>query len=300
MKWPEELNFIPNGRKPQHTSNEDMTGKTIVISGASSGVGLAATKRFLQANARVIMVVRNRDKAEQIKNELRTISTNIDIVLADFSNLDSVQSAAKSIVERNEKIDVLINSVGMHSTKKRYTTDGREMVFMVNHLGPFLFTKLLIPFLTSNAPAKIIQVNSEGHRFSTVHIDDLDWKKHWYTGLRGYGMSKTAQLLTVWEFADQLQGSGVTINAMHPGAVKSAIGSNNGFLYRLFNKLFVWYTLKDPEISGEALFYLASSQTDGITGTFYNLTNEEIPAKHARNRELGKQLFDMSNKLTTR
>ena len=153
--------------------------------------------------------------------------------------------------------------------------------------------------MLSSAPARIIHVNSEGHRFSDVHLDDLDWKRHIYTGLGGYGASKTAQLLTTWEFADHLQGTGVTINAMHPGDVKTNIGNNNGPLYRWYLHNVTWRTLKDPVISGEALYYLAAApEMAGVSGRFFYLTIDEKPAAHALNREKGKKVWDVSRQLT--
>ena len=152
--------------------------------------------------------------------------------------------------------------------------------------------------MVESAPARIIQVNSEGHRFNGLAIDDLTWENRRYNGYLSYGASKIAQLMTVWELHDILKGKGVTINAMHPGAVKSNIGSNNGKLYNFFSRYIMQPLLKNPDISGEALYYLASSpEVEGVSGKFFNLTNEEIPAPHARDRELGKQIFELSQQL---
>ena len=142
-------------------------------------------------------------------------------------------------------------------------------------------------------------MNSEGHRFNGLRIDDLNWQKRIYTGLRSYGAAKTAQLLTVWEFAERLQESRATINAMHPGDVKTGIGSNNGWLYKLFLHKVIWLFLKDVKISGEALYYLASDpEMAEVNGYFFNLTTIEKPASHATNRKLGKLVWDISRKMT--
>lgn len=169
------------------------------------------------------------------------------------------------------------------------------MVFCVNHLASFLLTNLLLERMIRSAPSRIIQVNSEGHRFSGVNIDDVNWDKHFYTGLRGYGASKSAQLLTVWQMAQALEGTGVTINAMHPGAVKTNIGNNNGWLYRWYLRNVTWHFLKDPRISGEALYYLASSpKLNDVSGKFFNLTILETPARHALDPVKQKQIWDLS------
>jgi NAD(P)-dependent dehydrogenase (short-subunit alcohol dehydrogenase family) len=196
-------------------------------------------------------------------------------------------------------VDVLINNAGVHMTTRQLNIDGHEMAFCVNHLASFLITGLMLKRMVESAPSRIIQINSEGHRFNGLDINDLTWAKRRYKGIKGYGASKTAQLMTVWELNDLLQGKGLTINAMHPGAVKSNIGTNNGKLYNWYSKYIIQPMLKDAKISGEAIYYLASSpEMEGVSGRFYNLTNEEIPAKHATDRILGKKVFEISKTLT--
>ena len=184
------------------------------------------------------------------------------------------------------RIDVLINSVGLHSTTRTTNKDGFETVFCVNHLGPFLFTYLLLDKLRQSAPARIVQVNSEGHRFGGLDLADLNWEHRRYTGLLGYGASKIAQLLSVWEFADRLKGSGVTINAMHPGDVKTNIGNNNGPFYRWFLHnvtgicLRTRSSLEKPSTTWQLLLKMAN-----VSGRFFHLTIDEKPAANALDRE---------------
>lgn len=299
-KFPDELMFIKNRMAIQKSSDTRMDGKICVITGATSGVGLEAAKRLAKGGAHIVIVARNSDKAKALK-ELLNDQYNVlaDYVIADFSNLDDVRAAASEILERFPRIDVLINSAGIHSTKRTYNAQGIEMVFCVNHLASFLFTQLLLDRMIASAPARIIQINSEGHRFSGIHPDDLGWRKHHYTGLRGYGASKTAQLLTIWEMADRLAGTDVTINAMHPGDVRTNIGGNNGWPYRLFSRNVIWHFLKNPAISGEAIYYLAASpEMSGISGRFFNLTIDEKPASHALDREMGKRVWNLSMEMT--
>ena len=297
---PEQLMFIKNGKAIQKKSNESMSGKLAVISGSTSGVGYEALKKLAQGGANIVMVCRNEEKARKIKIEVETqYNISVDYFLADFSDLDQVRLAAKAILDKYQKIDVLINSAGIHSTKKKYNKDGYELVFCVNHLATFLFTKLLLKRMIESSPSRIIQVNSEGHRFNGLKINDLNWKKRIYTGLRSYGASKTAQLYTVWELAKELENTGVTINAMHPGGVKTNIGSNNGKLYRWFLHHVTWHFLKDPEISGDALYYLASAkELDKVSGKFFNLTIDEKHAKHTLNPKKQKQIWDLSMEMT--
>lgn len=297
---PDELMFLVNRRAVQRTTDASMQGKVCVISGATSGVGLAAAGRLARGRARIIMVCRNSEKAGRVREELRAqYGVTADFVVADFADLETVRRAAETLLREYPRIDVLINSAGLYSTGRTVTRQGFETVFCVNHLAPFLFTHLLLERLRQSAPARIIQVNSEGHRFGGLELDDLDWKRRRYKGLQGYGASKIAQLLTTWEFAEHLRGSGVTINAMHPGDVRTNIGNNNGPLYRWWLHNVTWHFLKDPAISGEALYYLAAApELAGVSGRFFHLTVDEKPAAHALDRELGRRVWDLSLRLT--
>lgn len=296
FKFPDELMFIKNSRAKQKQSSESMAGKLCVIAGATSGVGLAAARALAAGGADIVMIIRNESKAQAVKREIEgEFPVFIDYFIADFSDLKQVRQAAQAILDKYPKIDVLINSAGIHNTRRILNKDNVEMVFCVNHLASFLLTNLLLERMIRSAPSRIMQVNSEGHRFSGVNIDDVNWDKHFYTGLRGYGASKSAQLLTVWQMAQALEGTGVTINAMHPGAVKTNIGNNNGWLYRWYLRNVTWHFLKDPRISGEALYYLASSpKLNDVSGKFFNLTILETPARHALDPVKQKQIWDLS------
>ena len=300
MKLPEELQFIANARMVQKTTEARMDGRVCVITGATSGVGYQAAKQLAQGGAHLVIVCRDSQKASVVKNELESsCATRVDVIQADFSKLSEVRKAAESLLETYPRIDVLINNAGIHNTQRRLTEDGIEMVFAVNHLASYLLTRLLLERMIESAPARIIQVNSQGHRFGGLDLDDLNWQKRKYKGLQGYGASKVAQLLTVWEFAEQLNGSGVTINAVHPGEVKTNIGMNNGLFYRLYQRYFLAWLLKDPEISGKAIYYLAAApEMAEVSGQFFNLTILEKPAIHALDRSLGKKVWQVSEKLS--
>ncbi len=300
FELPDELKFITNSRLPQKYSRESMDSKVCVITGATSGVGYETTRQLAEADAKVVIVVRSKEKAEHLCKEIASLSKHqADYFLADFTDLEQVRSAAEAILSQYPKIDVLINNAGVHMTTRQLTKDGHETAFCVNHLASFLMTVVLLKRMVASAPSRIIQVNSEGHRFNGLKLDDLTWANRNYRGLQGYGASKTAQLMTVWELHDLLRGTGVTINAMHPGAVKSNIGHNNGKLYNLFSRYMIQPLLKPTKISGEAIFYLASSpDLQKVSGKFFNLTNEEVPAPHAMDRELGKKVYHISKALT--
>ena len=299
-KLPDELMFIENRRASQKTTTASMAGQVCVVSGASSGVGLEAVRRLARADAHIVMVCRNLSKAENVRKEiLARYKVPVEIVIADFSDLATVRAAAGILLRDYPRIDVLINSVGLFSTTRTTTREGFETVFCVNHLAPFLLTHLLLERLRQSAPARIIQVNSEGHRFGGLDLHDLNWEHRRYNGYRGYGASKIAQLLTTWEFADWLRGTGVTINAMHPGDVRTNIGMNNGPLYRWFQRNVICHILKDPVISGEALYYLAAApEMADVSGRFFHLTIDEKPAAPALDRKVGRPVWDSSMQMT--
>lgn len=302
MQLPDELQFIANARKPQLRTQARLDGKHCVLTGATSGVGLAVARRLAQGGADLTLVVRNPEKGQAVRAELTAANPiQVEIVLADFTDLTQVRSAAEQILTNGKKIDLLINNAGLHNTRRRLTADGHEMVFCVNHLASFLMTRLLLPRMIESAPARILQINSQGHRFGWLNLNDLDWKKRFYIGLQSYGASKVAQLLTVWEFSDRLAGTGVTINAVHPGEVASNIGMNNGWLHRSYQKYILFPLLQDPAMSGESIYYLAAApELEGVTGRFFNQTIEEKPAAYtgAVDREFGKRVWQISDDLT--
>ena len=298
-EWADMKQMIANGRAEQHHSDVNLKGKRCVLTGATSGVGWEAAKALAAHEASIVMINRNQEKSEKACENIRsTYHVECDFLIADFTNLEEVHQVADYLNNSDRGIDILINNAGMYCTTKTYTKDNLETVFCVNHLASFILTYKLMEKLKKNPSSRIIQVNSQAHRFNGLNITDLNWEKRHYIGLRGYGASKTAQLLTVWEFADLLKGSGVTINAMHPGAVKSSSGENNGPLYRWYKHNFITKFLADPSISGQALHYLAAApELSDVTGQYFNLTLIEKPAPHALDREIGKEIWAMSKKI---
>ena len=298
-QWADMKQMIANGRAEQYHSDVNLKGKRCVLTGATSGVGWEAAKALAAHQASIVMINRNQEKSEKACENIRsTYHVECDYLIADFTNLEEVHQVADYLNHSERQIDILINNAGMYCTTKTYTKDHLETVFCVNHLASFILTYKLMEKLKKNPSSRIIQVNSQGHRFNGLNIGDLNWERRHYIGLRGYGASKTAQLLTVWEFADLLKGSGVTINAMHPGAVKSSSGENNGPLYRWYKHNFITKFLADPSISGQALHYLAAApELSDVSGQYFNLTLVEKPAPHALDREIGKEIWVMSKKL---
>ena len=292
--------MLRNQRTPHHRTTASLAGRTVVIAGATSGVGLAAAQEVARFGGRLVLVARNEAKAHAVRAQLeREFGAEVAVYLADFARLAEVHRVAEQLLDAVERIDVLINSAGVHCTRRQLTDDGHELVFCVNHLAPFILTHRLLPRMRQAGAGRVIQVNSQGHRFGGLDLRDLDWRRRFYVGLLAYGASKTAQLLTVWEFADRLEGSCVTIVAMHPGQVHSGIGSNNGPLYRGFRRIFIDPFLADVRMSGESLHYLAAApEVEGVSGRYFNRTLPEKPAPHALDRDVGREVWERTMEMT--
>jgi len=299
MKFPKELQYIQNSRKPQKSTNASMEGKICVISGTTSGVGYEAAKRLAQGGAHLVMICRNQAKAHQVQQELTTeYDVPVDVIIADFQKLSEVRQAALEIRERYPKIDVLINNAGVFNKRRRLTPDGHEMTFGVIHLASFLLTNLLMEPLQQGAPSRVLFISSEAHRFGGLSVNDLNWRKRPYIGMFAYGAAKIAQIHTARVFAETNIDNGVTFNIMHPGEVRTNIGMNNGFFYRLYSRYILRWFLKDPAQAGDAIYYLAADPSlEGVTGQFFNQTIEEEPAWYAVRPQLEKTVWDRSVEL---
>jgi retinol dehydrogenase 13 len=290
--------LIRNERGDPKAVVADLRGRTIVLSGATSGIGLETARLFARYGARLICLNRDQRKSEALEKELkRDFGCDIRTIPVDFGSIAQVKSCAMELLALEEPIDALIHNAGVYYTRKTLSRDNVEIVFQVNHLGSFLINYVLKERLKSENRARIIYVNSEGHRFSLagVHVDDLGWKWHTYTGLRSYGAAKTAQLLTMLKYQEYFSDCGVTINAMHPGNVATNIGNNNGKIYRALKKKFILSVAREPQVSARALLYLvASEEIKGVSGKFFNLTAQERPAPHARDRDAVMPVWEKS------
>ncbi len=301
-KWSNIFAMIRNNRKDPELCVDDFKGKIVVITGATSGIGYITARKYASKGANLLAINRNEEKSEKLRREIESeFGVRCDYKIADLSNLKDIFRVSKELVELDAPIDLIIHNAGVYLTKRELTTDGFEKVLVVHYLSSFIMNYLLLDRLKSQKNARIIMVGSEGHRFAAwgLRLDDLNWQKRKYSGLKSYGSAKTAQLLSMIVFADKLKGSGVTINTMHPGAVKTDTGQENGPVYRWFKRNIFDKTLKSPEISAEALYYLGvSKELDGVTGKFFNLTTLEEPAPPALDREVACELWEETLKMT--
>ncbi len=297
-RWSNIAAMIRNNRAAPETCSSDFTGRLAVITGATSGIGYVTARKYASRGADLLCINRNLAKSEALRQEIeKEYGVKCHFRIADLTILADIRRVAGELAALDRPIDVLIHNAGVYMTKRELTADGLEKVFVVQYLASFIINYQLIGKLSSQPRSRIIMVNSEGHRFAAwgLHLDDLNWEKRHYSGLGGYGSAKLAQLLSMLVFAERFEGTGVTINAMHPGAVKTETGQDNGPVYKWFKRNFIDRTLKSPELSAEALFWLgASEKAEGITGRFFNLTTEEEPAPPALDMDVARELWQLS------
>lgn len=299
-KWSNVFAMIKNSFKEPEKCYEDFNG-LVVITGATSGIGYYTARKYASHGAKVLTINRDVEKSKKLCEELRnTFGSDFDYIIADLSKLDDMHRVGKALSDLSENIDVLIHNAGVYLQRKIITVDGIEMTFAVNYLASFVITYLLRKKLVAQKSGRIIFVNSEAYRFAAwgLRLDDINWEKRKYSGLKAYGHSKLAQLLSMIIFCDYLKNTGITINAMHPGMVRTGTGKENGFTYRWFKKNIIDRMSKSPEISAEALYYLGvSDKVKDISCKFFNLTTLEEPAPPAKDREEAQKLWDLSLKL---
>jgi len=301
-KWSKIFAMIRNNRSDPKICNEDFKNKLIVITGATSGIGYQTARKYAAHGANLMCINRNPQKSEALRRDIENeFGDSCDYRIADLSNLQDIFRVSNELAQLKTPIDVLIHNAGIYLTKKALTRDGFEKIFAIHYLSSFILNYILRDKLKAQEKARIIMVGSEAHRFEAwgLRLDDLNWERRRYSGLKSYGSAKTAQLLSMIVFNELFQNTGVTINTMHPGAVKTGTGQENGPVYRWFKRNFLDKTLKSPEISAEALYYLGvSDEVKAVSGKFFNLTTEEEPAPPALDREVAYELWDITLKLT--
>jgi NAD(P)-dependent dehydrogenase (short-subunit alcohol dehydrogenase family) len=262
-----------------------MDTKTILITGATDGIGLAAAVEFTRMGHHVIVHGRSATRAEQAVRTIKreTKNQNVDFVLADFASLAHVRDMAKRVNEKYERLDLLINNAGVIMKKRVITEDRFEMTFQVNHLAHFLLTNLVLDLVRRSAPARIVTVASGTHRSGRIEWDSLNGEDS-FDSYNAYATSKLANVLFAFELAARLEGSGVTSNALHPGVI------NTKLLRAGFSPFGA-----NAAHGAEGLVYLATApQLGGVTGKYFDRMKETTAAPAAHDRALRKKLWQVS------
>lgn len=275
-----------------------MNGKICLVTGATHGIGLVTARALAAAGATVLVHGRDQAAGAAVAADIARASGNsaVRFVRADFMHLDEVRELAEQLA-RLPRLDVLINNAGLIDADGRCTAEGYDATFGVNHLAPFLLTNLLLGKLTQSAPARIIVVASEAHRRARLDFGDLMNVR--VSFLRAYERSKLANLLFVRALAPRLEGSGVTVNALHPGFVRSQLFRGFRGPLRLLLTTVLWPFMRSPRRGARTSIYLATSpEVEGKSGGYYRDCRRIEPSAAARSDEAAARLWSESLRLT--
>ena len=278
----------------------NLKNKTVVISGATNGIGKAAAIELSKERSKLIFTYRNESLANDLLAEIKDLSpdTQVHSVYCDFSNQDSIKKCAEEINEMCENIDVLINNAGVVNTSYHETSDGIENTFAVNHLGYFLFTNLLLHKLKGESETRIINVSSAAHSFvKEIQWEDINFKNNFKQGLRCYGQSKLANLLFTRYLAIKLSTENITVNAIHPGGVNTSLGSQNKVWYSKPLRLILRPFFRSPLKGAESIIYLATKQDDGVTGEYFVDSKIHKSSSYSKNLEEADKLWSLSEEM---
>jgi NAD(P)-dependent dehydrogenase (short-subunit alcohol dehydrogenase family) len=274
-----------------------MKGRRVLVTGANAGIGKWTAIGLAERGASVVLHARNPEKGRAAQEEVKQASGGapVDLLLADFASLAEVRRLAAELLERFDRLDVLVNNAGLISSRRVETADGYESTFAVNHLAPFLLTNLLLDRLIASAPSRIVTVSSRAHLRGDLDFDDLDFQRG-YQGMTAYSRSKLANVLFTRELARRLEGTGVTANCLHPGVVRSDFGAGGdlagvmGMSWSLMQPF-----LLSPRQGAETSIYLASSpEVEGVSGEYFDRRRVARTSSRARDMATAGRLWRVS------
>ena len=279
-------------------NTKPMEGRICMITGATSGIGKVTALELARLGATVVVHGRNNEKCESTVKEIKeaTGNMNVECMLADLSRMDDVRRLAEEFKAKYDRLHVLINNAGAVYLKRQETVDGFEMTLAVNHLSHFLLTNLLLGTLKASAPSRIINVSSRAHERGKMNFDDIHGKRG-YFGMTSYGQSKLANVLFTYELARRLEGTKVTVNALHPGFVASGFGMNNT-LMRIVRPIGNLIAIS-PEQGAQTSIYLASSpEVANVTGKYFVNRKEVKSSPASYDKESARKLWELSEEMT--
>ncbi|XP_033757001.1 retinol dehydrogenase 12-like [Pecten maximus] len=283
-------------------SNKRLDGKTVIITGCNTGIGLETAKELSARGARVIMACRDMAKANKASDIVKKFSGNTDVSVQrlDLASLDSVRKFADTINDNEERVDILINNAGLMLFSRLESDDGYEMQFAVNHLGHFLLTYLLLSKIKKSAPARIINVSSNAHSKGKINFDDINSKKD-YSILTAYPQSKLANILFTKELSRRLHGTGVTTYTLHPGVINTEISRYvkawmTPPLFLFMRPFFIF--LKTPVQGAQTTLHCALDENlDNVSGKYFSDCVQKQPSKAALDMENAERLWRISEEM---
>ncbi len=280
------------------TPGGPMVGKTVLVTGATGGIGKATAMGLATMGANLAITGRDRERTEGAAREIRAVGRGqVDVFVADLSSQMEVRRLAGEVLQTCPRIDVLVNNVGGYWNTRHVTADGLEHTFALNHLAPFLLTNLLLDRLTQSAPARVVTVASNAHAAGRIDFDDLqgEWS---YSGSRAYNQSKLANILFTYELATMLKSSAVTASALHPGVVNTSFGAEDP---RGIQRLIIPFArpfLKTPTQGAVTSIHLASSpDLEQVTGRYFADSKPRRSSKRSYDQAAAARLWQVSTAL---
>ena len=273
--------------------------KVCIVTGATSGIGEEIALGLARQGARVTAVGRHRERGEAAIARIRRESGafDVELCLADLSSQEEIRGLAARLLDRRGEIHVLVNNAGVVNLRREATRDGLEATFAVNHLAYFQLTMLLLERLRASAPARIVNVASDAHKFGGgLDFSDLQNERR-YRSMKVYGQSKAANILFTRELGRRLEGTGVTVTCMHPGAVATRLGQQNGAFAKLLTRALSIFFRTPAQGADTAVWLATAPELAGVTGRYFYGRREHTPAAYARDDASAKRLFEVSAKL---
>jgi NAD(P)-dependent dehydrogenase (short-subunit alcohol dehydrogenase family) len=280
-------------------ATNSMQGKICLVTGTSAGIGKVTARELAHMGATVVMICRNRAKGEAVQAEIKEASGNdrVDLIVADLSSMVEVRRVAQEFKQNYTQLHVLINNAGGINSEYKVTPDGLEATFATNYLSTFLLTDLLLDVLKASVPARIVNVSSSGHTVGNIDFADLQGERR-YSPVKAYAQSKLAQIYFTYELAELLEGTGVTVNALHPGTVVSNFNNGlNGFMH-FVGAMVYFFTGINAEKGAQTMLYLAtSSEVEGVTGKYFSDCKERASSKRSYDVTVRQRLWKVSEEL---
>ena len=281
------------------STRPDLIGKTCIVTGANSGIGKATALQLAKMGSRLVMVCRDHKKGEEARQEIMAESQNdnVELMLADMSSQDSIRRMASDFQNTHEKLELLINNAGVYLTKRQVTLDGLEATLATNLLGPFLLTNLLLGVLKSSAPSRIVNVSSDAHNGIRMNFDDLQGEQK-FSGWQAYGQSKLGMILFTHELSKRLGGTGVTVNSVHPGVVRTHFAKNNGGLMALGFRIIGVFFISPPSSAKRVLYVATSPHLNDVSGKYFSKMREKKSSRESYDEVSAERLWQISEQLT--
>lgn len=282
------------------TDQDLMRGSTVLVTGGTGGIGLATAAGLAGLGARVGIVGRDRGRGEAAATSIRAeaAGAEVDVFVADLSAQSEVRRLAGEVLAAYRRLDVLVNNVGGYWAHRHTTADGLERTFAVNHLAPYLLTRLLLGRLVDSAPARVVTVSSGAQAMGRIDLDDLQGE-HRYRGQRAYNQSKLANVLFTYELARRLAGTGVTANVLHPGVVDTGFGREDSGAWMGLLLPVVRRFLKTPAQGAATSVHLASSpDVAGVSGRYFADRTARKSSRRSYDEQLARRLWEVSAELT--